>query len=264
MIRLPKHSIPTKIITPQPQDIQEPHYPQDRQTRDPGPKDLYVVITSIRAYKTALERLVDSFPPEFKTKYIVVFQKEEETDFKVFEDGHIEVSLTTNIYEYAAWIGVSLLQRTGTVPEHSWFLFVHDTSEFFVHSGILVNNIIDQYHNSLADIVWLSTTGQCNICLVRRHAIKHGGSVYKDIDAMSKRDAIEYEWGHNANPNHNKKRCPKCLDTNQRFVQTNTIILGRKKIYGPVVREVLYFPSIQFVKYLVPDVVDTKDHPHQP
>lgn len=261
MIRLPK---PTTILTPQPRRVQPPPPLQPKLDQAPGPKDLYIVITSIRTYKTALDRLVDSFPPEFKTKYIVVFQKEEETDFKVFEDGHIEVSLTTNIYEYAAWIGVSLLQRTGTVPEHSWFLFVHDTSEFFVHSGIIINNIINQYHETNVDVIWLSPTGQCNICLVRRDAIKQGSLAYKDIAVMTKKDAIKYEWDHNIHPNHNQKLCPKCFDTNQQFIQTNTMILGRKKIYGPVVREMLYFPSFQFLKYLVPDVVDTPDHPHRP
>jgi hypothetical protein len=261
MIRLPKRSISSP---PSVHHFQSPPPIQHGDVQQSGPKDLYIVITSIRTYETALTRLLESFPAEFKKKYIVIFQKEEETDFKVFEDGHIEVSLTSNIYEYAAWTGVSLLQRTGTVPEYSWFLFVHDTSEFFQDSWLYINNIINTYHDTPTDVVWLSPTGQCNICLVRRNAIKYGSAVYKDEYTMTKRDAIEYEWGHVANPNHNKPLCPKCFDTNQQFVQQDAILLGRKNVYGNITREVLYFPSIHFQKYLVPGVIDTGDHPHRP
>jgi hypothetical protein len=192
-----------------------------------------------------------------------VFQKEEETDFKVFEDGHIEVSLTTNIYEYAAWTGVSILQRTGTVPEYSWFLFIHDTSEFFQDSGMYINNILNTYHETNTDIVWLSSTGQCNICLIRKAGISEGNKLYSGLTEISKKLAIQGEWAHEES-RFVGSICPKFLKVNQVFVKDVNIILGYKSVYGKTLREVLYFPSIRFQKYIVPNVVDTKDHPHRP
>jgi len=71
--------------------------------------NFYVSITTIQKYKCALDYLLESLPNEWKTKYILVYQDEEEEIYKVCEDGHIEVKIKQNLSDYGNWVGVNIL-----------------------------------------------------------------------------------------------------------------------------------------------------------
>ncbi len=60
----------------------------------------FVSITTIKKYKIALNLLLDSLPDEWKNKYILIYQDEETNNYKIFDDGHIEVYITNNLYDY--------------------------------------------------------------------------------------------------------------------------------------------------------------------
>jgi hypothetical protein len=62
--------------------------------------NFYVSITTIKKYKPALDVLIESLPLEWRNKYILVYQNENENYFNIFEDGHIEVYITNNLSDY--------------------------------------------------------------------------------------------------------------------------------------------------------------------
>jgi hypothetical protein len=125
----------------------------------------YVCIPTIAGYETALNYLLESFPPGWKGKYILVFQKADDESICIFEDGHIEVHITQNLHDYGNWIGIYKLLERELIPKNSCFLFVHDTCKFGERSYELTNHIANVFMNeSDYDIMWLSSKGQCNIC----------------------------------------------------------------------------------------------------
>ena len=91
----------------------------------------YISITTIKKYKVALDMLIESLPIEWKNKYILVYQDEKENNFKIFEDGHIEVYIKNNISDYGNFIGLNMLLEANIVSHDSWFLLIHDTCKFF-------------------------------------------------------------------------------------------------------------------------------------
>ena len=125
------------------------------------------------------------FAIEWENKYILVYQ--DENNYKIFEDGHIEVYITNNLSDYGNFIGVNILFELNIIPHDSWILFIHDTCKFLGDECVSLTNIlIEQYNNTDIDILWLSNTGQCNICLIRKKAILIGNTLYKDIKFMTK------------------------------------------------------------------------------
>lgn len=220
----------------------------------------YVVITSIKGYDVALNYIVDSLPQEWKSKYIVVFQKENEDAYTVFEDGHIEVRLQRNIYEYGAWIGIHMLMEKNVLPNDAWCLFVHDTCRFGPNSRRLTQDILRTYTPRKNDCIWLCQHGLRNICLVRRNMIYEGYKLYKNIYTMTKHEAIEGEI------NHTSKYSPKSVRVNHHFLPFHLAPYEKKeirKVYGEHERHVDYFESIDLEKYVY-WVHPNASHVHKP
>ena len=46
--------------------------------------NFYLAITTIKKYKPALDMLINSLPFEWTNKYILVYQDENENNFKIF------------------------------------------------------------------------------------------------------------------------------------------------------------------------------------
>lgn len=219
----------------------------------------YLAISTIKKYKVALDMLLESLPNEWKNKYILVYQDENENDHKVFEDGHIEVYIKNNLSDYGNWVGVNMLLEKQIVPQDSWFLFIHDTCKFMNdNSAELTYKIIEEHNDSNIDILWLSNTGQCNICLIRKNGIIYGNNLYKDINYMTKMETITYEW------NHNHNLSPKSFCVTQKFLDIPTKHWGQRFVYNNVNnRDVLYYESINMEKYYYFTLKES-DHPFSP
>ncbi len=219
----------------------------------------FVSITTIKTYKAALDVLIESLPTEWKNKYILVYQNENENNYKVFEDGHIEVYITNNLSDYGNFVGVNMLFELNIIPQDSWILFIHDTCKFLGESCVsLTNNLIKDYDNSDIDILWLSEKGQCNICLIRKNAVQLGNNLYKDIKFMTKMETINYEW------EHNNSLSPKSLNVKQEFLNTPTKHLGRRHVYSNTVnRDCILYETINMEKYYFFTRIGT-DHPFTP
>lgn len=220
--------------------------------------NFYVSITTIKKYKVALDVLVNSLPFEWKNKYIVVYQNEPENGFKIFDDGHIEVYIKNNLSDYGNWVGVNLLLEKNVIPEDSWFLFVHDTCKFLNNTAELTNKIIRNNIGGNTEILWLSKYGQCNICLIRKNAIKYGSALYKNINYMTKMETIKYEW------DYKNRLSPKSFDVAQKFINIPPKHLGKRYVYNNTNnRDVLLYESINMEKYYYHTEKES-DHPFAP
>jgi hypothetical protein len=218
--------------------------------------DFYISITTIKKYKPALDVLLHSLPIEWKN-YILVYQNENENNFEVFEDGHIEVNITNNLSDYGNFVGVNMLLESNAIPRNSWFLFIHDTCKFLGNNCVdLTLKLINDYNDN--DIIWLSNNGQCNICLIRYNAIKIGNNFYKDIKYMTKMETIKYEW------EHKNILSPKSFNVKQVFVNIPTKHLGKRYVYNNLNnRDVLLYETINMEKYYFKTVIES-DHPFSP
>lgn len=226
----------------------------------------YISITTIKKYKPALDILLDSLPDEFKKRYILVYQNEnvedyDEEKYTVFEDGHIEVYIKHNLSDYGNWVGVNILLKNNIVPQNSWFLFIHDTCKFLSNTSVkLLRAVLNKYENTETEIVWLSATGQCNICLIRRNAIEYGAALYKKVEYMSKMETIKCEW------DHGYKLSPKSFQVKQEYLNDdmNNTYLGKRFVYNNTNnRDVLLYKSIHMEKYFY-GVGKEEDHPLSP
>ena len=218
---------------------------------------LYIVIPTIKSYKVALDLLLLSLPEQWKTKVIIVYQKEKEESFTVFSDNHIEVYLDRNIYEYGSWIGVNLLLENKIIPDDSWFLFLHDTCKCGPKTYEKCQDLLDSFTDSEFDIIWLTLKGESNIGLFRRGAITEGAKIYANEYTMTKMDAIDYEQRHFS------KLSPKKINVPQLFLDTDKILTGIKPIYGVHKRTVFYIETIDLEKYYVM-IYSEEQHPQAP
>jgi len=221
--------------------------------------NFYISITTIKKYKIALDNLLSSLPYEWHNKYILVYQDEPENDIKVFEDGHIEVYIENNLSDYGNWVGVYKLLEQGIVPDDSWFLFVHDTCHFLDDNSVnLTYDIIKTHENQDVDIIWLSSSGQCNICLIRKNGIKYGHDIYKDIEYMTKMETVHYEWCHC------DRLSPKSFNVIHRFLDAWPQHCGKRFVYNNTNhRDVLLYKNINMEKYYF-HVNQESDHPWMP
>lgn len=232
-----------------------PVYKEAPQIPTPHGIDFFVVIPSIKGYDVALDCIVRSIPKGWS--YVIVFQKEEEDGYKVYEDGHIEVRLKRNIYEYGAWVGTQLLMDHGILPINSWCLFVHDTCKFGPHTRFMTEQLLYKYNDSKIDCIWLCKNGYRNICLVRRNAIHEGAKLYDAIHTMTKKEAIQGEI---------KRESPfsiKSLPIQQIFLHFVLYVKEKRKVYGTTMRNVEQFDSIDMEKYVF-HVQNGIVHPHNP
>jgi len=220
-------------------------------------ENLYVVIPTIRSYKVALDLLLSSIPKQWQQKLILVYQKEKEESFTVFPDGHIEVYLDRNIYEYGSWTGVNLLLDHNIIPYESWFLFLHDTCKCGPATYEKCQELLDLFTPSDIDLIWLTLKGESNICLLRRKAITEGAVMYANEYTMMKMDAIAYEH------NHYLPLSPKMINAKQIFLDTDKIITDIRPIYGEHERYVFYIKTIDLEKYYV-QVWSEGEHPQAP
>ncbi len=205
---------------------------------------LYLSIVTIAHYKPALDVLLSSLPPSFAQRYILVYQNESRSGYHVFDDGHIEVTITNNCSDYGNWIGLHMLLSSNVLPHDSCFLCIHDTCRFTDGecSYERTRQIVSDHPH--ADIIWLCDTGQCNICVLRKGAIDVGYERYKDVAHMTKQETIDYEW------QHHHWLSPKSFPVPSVYLQSPVSNMGSRHVYNAEnERVVLFYPSIRMEKY---------------
>lgn len=218
----------------------------------------FVSITTIKKYKSALDVLINSLPAVWKNKYILIYQDEPEENYKVFDDGHIEVYIKNNLSDYGNWIGLNILLEENIIPHNSWFLIIHDTCKLFENSADLTYKILKDYDQTDVDIIWLCNTGQCNLCLMRENAIRYGNNIYKEIQYMTKMQTIEYEW------NHQNHFSPKSFPLKHLYLDQLAVHQGKRFVYNNTnQRDVLLYKSINMEKYFYFTLKES-DHPFSP
>lgn len=218
----------------------------------------YIVITTLKGYEKALNYILESVPIEWKPRVIIVYQKEPIRMYTICEDGHIEVRLQRNIYEYGAWIGVHMLIEKNVIHRDQWCLFVHDTCKFGPNSRRLVEEIVHHHDHTDIDCIWLCKHGLRNLCLLRRLAIYKGFKRYEDIQTMTKHEAIEGEM------NHFSRLSPKSFPVRQLFLPYELYVKDKRYVYGTNLRDVEQFDSIDLEKYVFPLFNVNMSHPHNP
>lgn len=208
---------------------------------------MYIAFASVRnKYKEAMNMLLNSLPYSWRTRYIVVYQNEPHESIREFEDGHFEVSIRQNMFEYGTWIGVQLLIDKGYLIKDTWFLFIHDTCKFCSSRQVQpIARLIQYYEETNVDIIWMCNTGQCNFCLIRRIGIRYGSFLYSKFQTIPKHDAID--WEHS----HNNVYSPKSFPVHQVFTNMANQTMPKRQIYSNVIRDVLYYPSLDLEKYYV-------------
>jgi len=218
-------------------------------------EDFYIVITTMRTYKVALEILLSSLP--VSTKYILVYSNEQKNDFKVNTEGNIEVSIINNIYEYGAYLGVNLLLENKIISNKSIFLFIHDTCNFGSKASSKIPPLVSDFRNEPQEIFWLSHKGQCNICLIKSKAVLEGAKIYKDYLVMDKMMAIAAEWNGN-------KLSAKKIPVEQKMSNLTAEPRGQKDVYkNNIKRHVIYYSLIDLEKNYVA-IKNTSEHPQKP
>jgi hypothetical protein len=209
---------------------------------------MFIAFCSIRGkYEQAVNTLVRSFPETYKNRYIVIYQDEPEDSCVKAPDGHIEVTLQRNIYEYGTWVGVQMAIDNGMVPKDSWFLFLHDTCKFVSNPTHMIDALIITFQHSDMDIIWLCSSGQCNLCMTRKTGVSYGANIYAPLHHISRTQAIE--WDHMKR----NKYSPKSFPIRQTYVPYQNVILPKRNVYSDsdVERNVLYYPSVLMEKYYV-------------
>lgn len=205
--------------------------------------NFHVCFTSVDGYDVPRNILLNSMPAEWRARYIVVYQKKAETSVKICEDGHYEVHIPHNIYEYGNWIGAHMLQEAGLVTADAWFLFVHDTCKFGERTQSLVSQLICNINDRPTEIMWLTINGQFNLCLIRGSAIRKGWEKYKDMLTIDKSDAIRGELERNF------WLSPKTIAAPQEFCPLWIHLRGKIKVYSQIERDIGYLDSVDIEKY---------------
>lgn len=216
--------------------------------------NVYIVVTTMRKYADALNSFVSTMPTG-KTNYIVVYQDEPADSWVKHQDGHYEVHLTSNIYEYAAWTGVHMLQQAKAVRDDAWFLLLHDTCKLMSNFKTVLATTIARIPTHV-DIYWADNQGRSNFCLARRSGISYGGVVYGKIQTLTKGRAIGMEW--NTDP-----ISPKQFPVDQMYDLRGTQTRGKKSVYSDIERQVLYYPSLDIEKYFR-HINEDETHPECP
>jgi hypothetical protein len=219
-------------------------------------ESLYISIVTMRKYKEAMDNLLESLPEGFN-KYILIYQGEDTDYYERKDDGHYEVYLKRNIYEYGAWEGLYMLKQDGILKESDYVLMLHDTCKTGGENTLrLAKDIISK--NKEFEIFWASDFGQCNICIINSSVIDKIRELYKDTHTLDKGEAISMEWNHT-----HEKSIKKLKDsTKQIFDNEPTENRGTRKVYSTGTdRLCVYLKCIDVEKYFVNLSNTGKTHP---
>ena len=216
------------------------------------PRD-YIVIVTHKGYGEALDKLLATLKEWPKEDIIIVANGDLKERIFKREDGCLQVSTQKNLYEYTAFFVPEIIRAS----KSDAFMLLHDTSEAGHEFLQKTRNQFSEFRKHRCNILWLSSSGQCNVCIYDASAVAEAKRVFKDVLTIDKMLAIHME--HNGTENS-----PKRWNLVQRFHSEATKHIGTCKPYSSgVLRNVLYFPSINLKKYYV-HVSKTEEHPQVP
>ena len=133
-----------------------------------------------------------------------------------------------------------MLLSKGVIPSESWFLLLHDTCKAGPRFKESIESIIKSSDDF--DIIWLCSTGQCNLCLLRNF-IPYGANVYNGMK-MSKQYAIDIEY--------RGQDSIKSFPCMMKFLQHQVSFIEPRLIYADPIygkRVTVKFENIDLEKY---------------
>ena len=130
--------------------------------------------------------------------------------------------------------------------------------EILLAVSLNYGNSIRQFRSSNVNILWCSSTGQCNICMFDIVTSNFAFSKWGTLKTLDKMEAIRMEWGYSANSMKQWK------GIKHRYAREPTQIIGKVKPYtNGVERTVLYYSYLDLNKYFVA-IAKSDDHPNKP
>lgn len=151
---------------------------------------MYVVISTIKMYNIAYEKLLNSIPKG--VKIITVYQNEEKQFYEKCGQGY-NVYLKKNIYEYGAWSGLLMLLNNNEISVDDWYLMIHDTCMFTPTSFDKIMYLQFILEHTPIELYFLLGGRFHNICMIRKNGITKVADYFDSIETLSKTRAIELE-----------------------------------------------------------------------
>jgi hypothetical protein len=222
-------------------------------------KMLYFVVPTLQSYSLPYDMLLESMENAGIDFQQVITVYGMETVDEIVDDCqyNMSVRVRNNIYEYNAFIGITVLLNAGKVQETDSFFVLQDTSKVGKEFKTKTDWLWEQHKRNGVDISWAQNYGQCNIGIFSASACRTIYGKFKDVLTMDKKEAIMME--HNISGQSIKK-----LPVKQWFCQERSYEKGTECIYSDVPRVVLYFPSIDYYKYFFNCGSKMEGHPERP
>lgn len=211
----------------------------------------YIVISSHVRYHEPRARLLASFEwPD-----IIVTLNGSNRDETISENGVTYIHMLTNIYEYSAFYAPLHVGGQGDV-----YMLIHDTSIAGPNFAAKAAEAFAEFRRSGADILWCSSSGQCNICVFGRKVAQVARAMWGTRSRLDKGHAIVME------------HCPECTDSlksredlHQKYVGQATREVSRHPVYSEYVRVGMHYPYLDIVKYfLFVESLENVRHPDIP
>lgn len=217
----------------------------------------YVIVASHCRYSEARARLLDSLWEQGvpRDRVVVVLNGSGRDSVHAHEDGYRVAEFTTNLFEYSAFLVPGLL---GAGPDDA-FMLLHDTSLACAGFGHKAAQAFARFRLEGVDILWCSSTGQCNLCVFGARAGEAAREMWGGLRELDKRHAIAME--HRADAAWSIKGAAGLA---QVYVENASEPRGVAWPYSSRhERAVLYFPFLDLTKFYF-DMDRWDRHPNAP
>lgn len=214
-----------------------------------------LVVVSHARYAEARQRLLDSLGDWPRADVVLVLNGEPADGVTREADGSRTVRFASNLYEYSAFF----VPQTLGEPDAA-YLLLHDTSVAGADFGRRARAAFDRFRRERCDVLWCSSTGQCNLCVFGAAAAARARRLWGSLSALDKRQAIH--WEHNLqDPGGMKGQA----DLRQVFVDDGSYITGVEPAYSSGrARHSLYFPYLDLTKFYFNMEGHQGEHPDAP
>lgn len=218
----------------------------------------YIVVASHYKYSEARGRLLSSLWAQGvpRDRVVVVLNGSEADGTHSDPEGYTVVCFESNLFEYSAFLVPRALGSAG--PEDA-FLLLHDTSLACDGFGLKAAQAFGRFRTEGVDILWCSSTGQCNLCVFGRVACDMAWSLWESRRHLDKRHAIAMEHCPDA-----EGSIKGATALRQSYVQESTERQGIDWPYSSGhERAVLFFPFLDVKKFYY-DMDRWPEHPNRP